>query len=170
MTGFDRSWFFPMLFGVCPNQRDKKSEEPISHPTSASQTLVKFAVRLSQTAPAVNKSFSLFPTGVARSNGKDFSKSEARVNRFLIFFQTFFWVASRPTFTRKERETKNIRTQRQCKGICGKSLISKCPSRSVCGAGTCKINRLMFSAKYGQLSVQNRSMPPDNTRAGQART
>jgi hypothetical protein len=66
LTGFYQvllaclSWFFPTLIGVCPNQGDKKSEEPISLPTSASQTLVKFAVRLSQTAPTVNKCFFTF--------------------------------------------------------------------------------------------------------------
>jgi hypothetical protein len=79
-----------MSVGPCPNQGDKKSEQPISLPTSASQTLVKFAVTLSANCTDCQQLILFFNRRCTFATRLKNTNCEAGVNNFLLLSEIFF--------------------------------------------------------------------------------
>ncbi len=81
----------PAFFSGFPHQGETKNPRSrFSLSNSASQTLVKFAVRLSELRAAVNSLFCFVSAGCCISNRTTLSGSEPAATVFCDFFQEFF--------------------------------------------------------------------------------
>jgi hypothetical protein len=100
--------------GPTTHQGDKKSEEPIFLSNSASQTLVKSAVNLSELRRLSILSFT-FLSALLAATSLYLSDWKRASTVCLNFFLTFR--SPLPTSSRKEREEENSGTKKQCKGF-----------------------------------------------------
>jgi hypothetical protein len=86
----------------------QKIRGPISFTNSASQTSVKFAVRLTHLRRPSTTLLIYFSVNIATSNWNNFIKLEAGVNRYFSFLQIYF---VRNRFPLKLKLAKNVATQ-----------------------------------------------------------